>query len=395
MGRVLTHCGMGWSYAVDGGRLNYRPGMRRVPSLVPTPHPAIGFRVSPRRPQSAGARLRRLSPLFHYTVLLAWAVAPPAGAAVPPPETFAFAALGCLPYSRTPAAAEGFGRVIAEINRQAPAFTVHLGDILGSDERCTDELLAQRRADFDRFTSALVYTPGDNEWTDTHHAKAGGYVPTERLARLRRVFFAEERSLGQKPIALVSQRHDARFAEFVENARWTRGGVVFATVHVVGSKNNRQAAVPGAMDEWRRRDLANEAWLHATFADATATNAPGVALFFQADPFEADKDRGGYEPGFERFLVTLEKEARAYGRPVLLVHADEHRYRLEVGMRFNRDAPPIPNVTRLETFGAMNMHAVIVTVDPGSEQVFLPAALIVPGNALPVLPRPKTLARQR
>ena len=308
---------------------------------------------------------------------------------------FAFAAVGCLPYGRNAAAHEGFARVIAEIDRHHPAFTVHLGDILGSDEHCTDELMATRRADFDSFATALIYTPGDNEWTDTHTAKAGGFVPTERLAKLRQVFFAEERSLGRKPIPLVTQRRDPRFAEFVENARWVHGGVVFATIHVVGSKNSRQHAVPGAMEEWQRRDLANEAWLRATFAEATSSQALGLALFFQADPFEADKDRGGYEPGFERFLVGLEKEARAFGKPVLLVHADEHRFRLDVGTRFNRDAPPVPNVTRLETFGDANMHAVFVTVDPGSERVFLPTALIVPGNPLPLLPRPKTVTRKR
>lgn len=36
--------------------------------------------------------------------------------------------------------------------------------------------------------------------------------------------------------------------------------------------------------------------------------------------------------------------------------------------------------------------AVLVTVEPGSPQVFLTAPLIVPGNALPVLPRPKAAA---
>jgi hypothetical protein len=315
-----------------------------------------------------------------------------AAAAVTEAEPFAFAALGCMPYVRNTKDPQAFARVIAEINRHAPAFTVHLGDILGSDEPCTDELFAQRRADFDSFAGALVYTPGDNEWTDTHSAKAGGYVPAERLAKVRALFFAQERSLGQKPIALVTQRRDARFGKFVENARWIHGGVVFATVHVVGSQNNHQPKIPGAVAEWGERDAANAAWLRASFAEARKSNAPGLVLFFQADPFASDKDRAGYLEGFEPFLKTVAEEARAFAKPVLLVHADEHRYRLDVGLRFEAGAAPVPNVTRLETFGGANFHAVLVTVDPGSPQVFLTAPLIVPGNALPVLPRPKAAA---
>jgi hypothetical protein len=128
-------------------------------------------------------------------------------------ETFAFVALGCLPYQRGKDTDAAFARLIAEINRHSPVFTVHLGDILGSDEHATDELMRKRRADFNTFAGALIYTPGDNEWTDTHLPKGGGFDPLERLAKLRELFFAEERSLGQQPISLVSQRRDPKFAQ--------------------------------------------------------------------------------------------------------------------------------------------------------------------------------------
>jgi hypothetical protein len=49
----------------------------------------------------------------------------------------------------------------------------------------------------------------------------------------------------------------------------------------------------------------------------------------------------------------------------------------------------VPNVTRLETFGAENIHGVLVTVDPASRAVFAAGPLIVPGNPLPRLPRAK------
>ncbi|PAW69084.1 MAG: hypothetical protein B9S34_00125 [Opitutia bacterium Tous-C1TDCM] len=328
--------------------------------------------------------------------LLPWsgfAATPPATPSAPAPAAsarFTFAAVGCMPYGRLPGSQEGFARVIAEINRHRPAFSVHLGDIFGGEEDATDALYLKRRAEFDTFSTALVYTPGDNEWTDAHRS---GHEPQERLAFLRRTFFADERSRGAQPLDLVTQRRDPAFAAYVENARWSRGGVIFATLHLVGSANNHQPKFPGAVEEWRAREAANVAWLRAVFAEATRTAAPGVAFFFQANAVSAN---GGptHDPGFTAVLAALETEARAFGKPVLLVHADEHRYRLEPGIRLRRDADPVPNVTRLETFGAGDFHAVLVTVDPASPRVFLAGPLLVPGNPLPTIPAPAPPAKK-
>jgi hypothetical protein len=302
----------------------------------------------------------------------------------PPPPRFSFVALGCMPYGQQNFAA--YERLLAEINRHAPAFTVHCGDTKGGSEPPTEAFLAQVKAWFDSLDHPVIYTPGDNEWTDVHRVNNGRHDPLVWLGRIRALYFAEERSLGRTPMPLVTQRRDAGFERFVENARWSRGGVVFATVHVVGSNNNCQPDVPGAMEEFRERDRANAAWVRATFAEARAGAAPGVALFFQAEPF-GSLARTGRESGFAQFLATVEAEARDFAKPVLLVHADAHRFRLERGMRFRRDGEPLANVTRLETFGANDVHAVLVVVDPASPQVFLPGPLIVPANALPVLPR--------
>jgi hypothetical protein len=66
---------------------------------------------------------------------------------------------------------------------------------------------ARHRADFDALEDPLVYTPGDNEWTDCHRANNGGYTPTERLDTLREVFFDRPGwSLGHHPKRLSAQR---------------------------------------------------------------------------------------------------------------------------------------------------------------------------------------------
>ncbi len=332
--------------------------------------------------------MRRVPPLlvllFCFGSSLFAAEAKPAA---PPAPRFSFVAMGCMPYGRENYAA--YERLLLEINRHHPAFTVHCGDTKGGSEPPTEEFLIQVKAWFDSLEQPAVYTPGDNEWTDVIRENNGRQDPLVWLGKIRRLYFAEERSMGKTPLPLVTQRRDPAFAKFVENARWSRDGVVFATVHVVGSNNNCQPEIAGAIDEFRERDRANAAWIKAVFAEARTTQAPAVALFFQAEPFASLHKAPGRESGFTLFLATLEAEAKAFEKPVLLVHADEHRYRLERGMRFRKDGELLANVTRLETFGAGDIHAVLVTVDPASPQVFLAGPLLVPENALPVLPRKK------
>lgn len=312
--------------------------------------------------------------------------------AEPLAERFSFIAMGCMPYGAQNYAA--YERLLAEISRQRPSFTVHCGDTKSGSEPPTDAFYQQVKTWFDSIEGPVIYTPGDNEWTDVNRVNNGAQDPLVWLAKVRRLYFAEERSLGRAPMPLVTQRREKGFEKFVENARWTRGGVVFATVHVVGSNNNHQPEIPGAVEEFRERDAANAAWVRATFAEARATNAPAVALFFQAEPLNhLDAAlKKGRESGFTQFLATVESEARVFAKPVLLVHADEHRYRLEIGVRLKAGGEKLANVTRLETFGANDIHAVFVTVDPQAPQVFLAGPLIVPGNALPNLPKPRAAA---
>jgi len=55
---------------------------------------------------------------------------------------------------------------------------------------------------------------------------------------MRAMFFPEGRSLGQRTVPVQSQRSDLARAKFVENLRWSLGGVTFATTHILGSNDN-------------------------------------------------------------------------------------------------------------------------------------------------------------
>ena len=147
-----------------------------------------------------------------------------------------FAVVGDVPYGDAQIAA--FPAWIDQINAAAPALTFHVGDIKNGSSRCDDAYYSLIRSDFDRFVNPLVYTPGDNEWTDCHRANNGGYNPLERLAHDRSVFFdTPGTSLGQNPTRVDSQAA----AGFPENVQLRRDGVDFAVLHVVGSNDGRAA----------------------------------------------------------------------------------------------------------------------------------------------------------
>jgi hypothetical protein len=64
--------------------------------------------------------------------------------------------------------------------------TFHVGDIKNGSSPCTNDYNAMIREQFDRFTMPMLYTPGDNEWTDCHHRAEQERSRHERYVRLSR-----------------------------------------------------------------------------------------------------------------------------------------------------------------------------------------------------------------
>ena len=287
-------------------------------------------------------------------LLLASCAAPPPG-----PEAFSFAVLGDAPYSA--AEERAFLAMMRRIDREPVDFVLHVGDFKGGGD-CSDALFAQRRAEFDASAHPFIYTPGDNEWTDCHKPYMGSRNGLERLARLREVFFAEPRSLGSVtfPTAMqttcTSPPPGACGCAYPENRRWTRHGVVFATLNVPGSENNVGLDAAGDA-EARCRDAANSQWLDAAVAEAAAPGARALVVAIQADPWVETK-----RPVYKALLAQLESTYGRLGKPVLLIHGDTHTYRAD--WPFN--AP----IARLETYGSPFVGWVKVTVDPSRRGLF-------------------------
>jgi hypothetical protein len=296
----------------------------------------------------------------------------------PTSEEFSFVALGDMPYN-TPEINrdQAFERLIAAINRVQPAFSIHIGDFKSGSTLCDDATFDRVHAWFLTFEQPLVYTPGDNEWTDCHRKNNGPFDPLERLAKLRKQFFPSATSLGKVTLPVTRQSDVSSFKSMVENARWSLHGVMFVTVHVVGSNNNLRQDHDAAL-EFLERNRANIAWINEAFAAAKTEQARGLVFAMQADP--GFKSRHGDGSGFQDTIEALAKNAAAFGKPVLLVHGDSHEFVIDQPLRHPDGKKLLDNVIRLEVFGDANVHAVRVMVRPQDPMLFAFQPLFVPEN---------------
>lgn len=297
-----------------------------------------------------------------------------------------------VPYSDVQTTA-GVPNLIADMNRQRVDFSVHAGDIKAGGTRCDAPVYEQFEAFLNSLRAPAMYTPGDNEWTDCDRPSAGAYDSEERLQYIRANLFDRPTSHGQRRMRLAVQE-----PPYVENRRWSLGGVVYATLHVVGSDNNLGDVAPDPV-EWAARDAATNEWLRETFDRARRDRAAGVLLVIQANPGfdESDPTRApvrdprtllaasGQPDGFTNFLRVLREETIDFRKPVVLVHGDSHYFRIDKPLQ-DEQGRRLENFTRLEPPGdnAQNgnndVHWVKVAVDPRSREVFAFHPQVVPGN---------------
>jgi hypothetical protein len=296
---------------------------------------------------------------------------------------------GDLPYSDVQKST-GVPNLVADMNRQRLAFTVHDGDLKSGSSPCTDNVYFDSKATLNSIEAPAMFTPGDNEWTDCDRS---GSSSRERLDFERRVLFSTPYSFGQRRI-----RQEVQAAPFVENRRWSEGGVTYATLNVPGSCNNLCDVAPDPA-EYADRNRADIEWLRQTFAQAKARGAAAVMVVFQANPgWDATDgtraptrdpktlaETDGQPDGYQELLVALRDETIAFRRPVAVVHGDSHYFRVDKPL-LDSQGRRVENFTRVETFGdhqengTNDVNWLKVNVDPRSREVFSFQPQIVPRN---------------
>jgi hypothetical protein len=267
-------------------------------------------------------------------------------AACEPSAEYDVAFFGDVPYASADVAR--YDNMIRAINgTNTIVFSAHLGDIGPPDSStCTDAWIDRETNRLDTFERPVAYTPGDNEWRDCSSQLT-------RLSYIRSRIFrgTGTETRGRTTMAVTSQADRG----YPENARWSRGPVTFATVHVVGSRDNYSN-----QSEFAPRRRASIDWVSAAFDQARAQDHEGVILMAQADPNldqqASDSGRTAYQSMFD----AVTGQAAFFDGEVVFIHGDGHS--------FKNDKPIAgrANLRRVQVEGDSKVSYVRIHVDPGA-----------------------------
>jgi hypothetical protein len=228
---------------------------------------------------------------------------------------------------------------------------VHVGDIHSGSEPCTRVYDLSIFGLWSVFRQPLVYTPGDNEWSDctkkkeepgsdNDNAATHPDLPLENLALVRQIFFASPGwTLGRHPMRVVSQakaydRKHPTDAQYVENVRWQQGKTMFVTLDIPGGSNNdidpwyanthTTTWNPDQQTEMDQRTAADVRWLDAAFKKAKG--AENVVIVGQSDMWDT-ADSASHQTNYEPIIAAMAADTLEFGKPVLYLNGDSHVFR--------------------------------------------------------------------
>jgi hypothetical protein len=241
---------------------------------------------------------------------------------------------------------------------------IHVGDIHSGSEACTKPFDEAIFTLWTAFLRPLIYTPGDNEWSDCSKTKelagldvfgnppdnagiTGAPVanPLAHLTLVRSLFFANPGwTLGQPPMQVISQatHFDPAHPEdaaYVENVMWEQSKTVFVTLNLPGGSNNDADAWNGPgnnndQSERMARTAADRRWLNQAFALAESDNAHSVVIIGQADMWDT-ADLPSHQTYYEPIIERMASNTSMYGKPVLYLNGDSHIYRSDNPLQQN------------------------------------------------------------
>ena len=295
-------------------------------------------------------------------------------------EPFRFIALGDMPYNSINDETR-YLNLINAINQSQPSFSLFVGDTKSSEAPCSDASTEKIATFFDRYEAPVIYSIGDNEWTDCHRSIAGSYDPIERLEKIRKRFFKSNQSLGKTTRTLVRQADlMSQFSLYVENSYWIYGQFLFVSLNIPGSNNDFERNLM-AVNEYFKRNNANLAWIDHTFKVATEKKLAGIIFAFQADMFTGQIQSDDLANGYRDTLASLTNHAENFKKAVLLIHGDTHRLRIDQPLKTSDKKYVLENVIRVELMGEDEIQALEITVNAEQNSPFSFRPFIVKENS--------------
>lgn len=295
--------------------------------------------------------------------------------------THTFALIGDQPYS---AASEKATTELLQTLGADPTvpWILHVGDIKGGGESCSNELLNQRINQLLSSSKPVILIPGDNEWTDCHRSSNGGFRPLERLAYLRKVAFHPTSKLMPTAYPKIFQNASLQTqAGYTEHARWNIAGTLFVTLNIPGSNNNlenpksRNNSEKEVQAEYQMRMKAVQSWMdQASHEFKQRPELTELIIAIQGNPIDGSgaslgnsKWLGGVD-GYQALRDSISKLTEQIKRPVLLIHGDTHRLRWD---QHQFDPAQQSKIQRLEGWGYPFLNQwVKVIVQSGADEPF-------------------------
>jgi hypothetical protein len=324
------------------------------------------------------------------------------------------AVYGDSPYGTSPtdtAQFEATPAFIDSINADPKVdLVLHVGDIHSGKQYCTQAYDQSIYDLWTRYRDPVVYTPGDNEWTDCNKAGEGGGAynpvthqidykldangnpidyaagnPVANLDLVRSIFFPEAGvTLGgrKKQVLTQAESFDPAHpsdAKYVENVMWEQSKVLFVTINLPGGSNNDNDVWYGApsmtgaqSQEIAERTGADLRWLDAAFAQARADDVRGVVIGAQADMWDPEKG-AAHQAAYEPFVQSIASHTTDLGKPVLMFNGDSHVYRSDNPLvasdpvSYMHPGYDVPNFHRVVVHGStFPLEWLRLTVDPGA-----------------------------
>jgi hypothetical protein len=217
---------------------------------------------------------------------------------------------------------------------------IHVGDIHSGHQFCSDGYNRSVFALWTRFDDPLVFTPGDNEWTDCHKSAEGATDPLVNLALVRSTFFPQPgQTLGIHKARVLSQAqffdpHHQTDSNYVENVIWAQSNVLFVTVNIPGGSNNDKDPWFGTpsptsrqLQEVSERTGADLRWLDTAFGIAQLGDFKAVAIVTQADMWDLDGKPASHVTEYDPFVNNVASHTTAFHQPVLMLNGDSHIYK--------------------------------------------------------------------
>jgi hypothetical protein len=255
---------------------------------------------------------------------------------------------------------------LAKTRNPSLAFVVATG-IKGAAEPCSDALYTHRRDMFEAAHPPVIVMPAASDWSECKN-EAGRRIGIERLNRLRELLYSEPGAQGAQPPVLARQSANAKYRSYAENAYWTAGNVLYATLNIP-SNNNHYRPEAGRNSEFEDRAVANRYWVNRLFGLAKRKKLDALVLFSEGNVKILSEEPGllarfGRSPsaqdGFaapRRQIVSL---AAQYSGKVLLI---------DTGAVANGSEPVIAWRGNLGHV-SIGSRAVHVHVTPKAEPVF-------------------------